>query len=113
MKLINVLIFFLSVSLVSSLYISSANNLVFDLSFYEVYSKIDVADDVEGIVYSQEQINLGNKYFEEILEKYLEHLNKKIENTELSSISSDILEILQHKKELIKLHHDSKSNLNL
>lgn len=48
MKLGNVLIFFLSISLVLSLYLASADNLIFDLEFYKnkEYSKIDSADDI-------------------------------------------------------------------
>ncbi|TKJ17041.1 hypothetical protein CEE44_00715 [Candidatus Woesearchaeota archaeon B3_Woes] len=46
MKLGNFLIFFLTISLVLSLYLASTDNLIFDLEFYKNYSNVDGADDI-------------------------------------------------------------------
>lgn len=47
---------------------------------------VNVADDLSGVIYCKEQINLGNKYFIQIGEDYLTRIKKKTENTILSDL---------------------------
>jgi len=53
---------------------------------------VDVADDVSGIVYCKEQMNLGNKYFDIILTDYLSRLGDKVRGTDLEDFHTALLE---------------------
>lgn len=52
---------------------------------------VHVADSLSGVIYAKEQVNVGNKYFEIILDSYLNRLHNLVEKSELEDIYDAIL----------------------
>lgn len=53
---------------------------------------VEVADDLSGIIYCQEQVLVGNKFFKIILQNYLNRFSKLVSGTELDELSEMIEE---------------------
>lgn len=51
---------------------------------------VSVADDISGLVYCKEQLELGNKSFKSIYNSYLKGVLNKIKNTSLSFLKNDL-----------------------
>lgn len=47
---------------------------------------IRIADDLEGLIYCQEQLDLGNSYFIDIRNDYFKRINKSVTNTKLKNL---------------------------
>ena len=73
---------------------------------------IKLADDLEGFVYSQEQIDTGNAYFEDIRNDYLKRIEKITKNTKLEFLWKELKHIVtSNPTQTISLHYD-KENYN-
>ena len=47
---------------------------------------VEVADDLSGVIYCKEQCNVGNKYFDIILQNYMYRLKKLVKGSELEDL---------------------------
>lgn len=51
---------------------------------------VSIADDISGVVYAKEEMNLGNKYFTHVLQDYLKRLRKKCTGTIFEPFYEDL-----------------------
>ncbi len=86
------------------------NYLIEALSFKETLDKgeqdiesliVNIADDISGVVYCKEELNLGNKYFEHILTDYIKRLKIKCVDTVFEEMCSSLERELSSGKEVL------------
>lgn len=56
---------------------------------------VKAADDISGLIYCKEQLQLGNKSFRPIYDNYLDGVLNKLKGTKLSFIRKDLKNILK------------------
>ncbi len=119
MKLSKILVFLLSINLVLSLYLSSADNLIFNLEFYNNYSKIDGADDIhESLLGFFRDENEVPSIFNSKEKSHLEDVKGVIKNIKgffvfLSLVNIVLLSLLLFYKEKISKVFISSGILSL
>ncbi len=51
---------------------------------------VSIADDISGVVYSKEEMNMGNNYFRHVLQDYMKRLRKKCDGTCFEGMYEDL-----------------------
>lgn len=64
---------------------------------------VDIADNLEGLVYCQENINLGNVYFSDIRKDYLKRIEGMLAGTKLECLHGYLVEVFKS-EDTIVLH---------
>ncbi len=71
---------------------------------------LDIADDLEGLVYCQEQIDCGNLFFVDIRNDYFSRIDKNVKDTELSELTMCLKDLLLTENKTIELHQEKYEN---
>jgi 5'-deoxynucleotidase YfbR-like HD superfamily hydrolase len=71
---------------------------------------LDIADDLEGMIYCQEQIDCGNLFFVDIRNDYFNRIDKNVKGTELAELTKYLKELLLTENKTIELHQEKHEN---